>query len=607
MSRNNNMSSTTTLASTPTKLKRTYSLMLSPSKDSQQVDAKPSKTAPTQQQIFSWTLTPDALASCHVRDVLSLQERTESAPTNKHAGSDFYWLGRVPCRNVRVMGLVVEVTQYELRALYTVDDGTGVLECVQRTPAVKRMPEPGKPPPILPEYLPPAANVGDSVCVVGRAQRKGEFWQVTIDSIERSSSINDELKHYLAVRRLHETHYDLEEPFEPPIPEKHKPEPAGLPTPMARKPPAPSDDAGLSTPTKKPALSTRLPRQAESSRIPAKYAALPRSKAGLPSTTPTKLRHPSRLQHIELTQNTFRIYLKYFMDNGPTHHNTDHDDDFDPFSTSFLYDPSTPTKDSTPRPTGFSKRTAQTRPSIEPIDFTLTPRKEQNTLRGYSISYLRRVPELALLAHRVAKQENRAARKVAKTRPSNSSKPPSSAMRQPSTPTPKDVKRLFIRAVNELYREGSIVIWDCPSHPCSDLSPGDSSFLWKMSTSIGPSANTTTSTLPPTHTEDNSGNLSDPDRNEDVYVPLTPSFLGSQLEGIIPIVQKAERARQPPGKNNGAPAYSGASTEGMVRYLKRKDDRWAYLHVDSVEAALGYLDGEGRAWMCGQEQWQLTV
>jgi solute carrier family 25 citrate transporter 1 len=136
MSRNNNMSSTTTLASTPTKLKRTYSLMLSPSKDSQQVDAKPSKTAPTQQQIFSWTLTPDAIASCHVRDVLSLQERTESAPTNKHAGeccgifsrgrsswmaqgSDFYWLGRVPCRNVRVMGLVVEVTQYELRALYT--------------------------------------------------------------------------------------------------------------------------------------------------------------------------------------------------------------------------------------------------------------------------------------------------------------------------------------------------------------------------------------------------------------------------------------------------------------------------------------------------------
>lgn len=130
------MSSTTTLASTPTKLKRTYSLMLSSSKDSQQVEAKPSKTVPTQQQIFSWTLTPDAIASCHVRDVLSLQERSESAPTNKHTGeryslafsgrsswmtqgSDFYWLGRVPCRNVRVVGLVVEVTQYEFRTLYT--------------------------------------------------------------------------------------------------------------------------------------------------------------------------------------------------------------------------------------------------------------------------------------------------------------------------------------------------------------------------------------------------------------------------------------------------------------------------------------------------------
>ena len=293
------------------------------------------------------------------------------------------------------------------------------------------------------------------------------------------------------------------------------------------------------------------------------------------------------------------------MDNGPIHHDTDRYA-FDPFSTSFMHDPSTPTKNSTPRPTGFSKQTSQSRPSIEPINFTSAPQKERNALRGYSISYLRRVPELALLAHRVAKQENRAARKAAKARPSSSSKPSSSATRQSSTPTPKDVKRLFIRAVNELYREGSIVIWDCPSHPCSDLSPGDSSFLWKTSTSIAPSANTTASTRPPTYAEDDSGNLSDPDPNEDVYVPLTPSFLGSRLEAIIPIVQKAERGRQPPGRPVPQ-AYSGASMEGMVRYLKRKDDRWAYLHVDSVEAALEYLDEEGRAWMCGQGQWQLTV
>ena len=70
-----------------------------------------------------------------------------------------------------------------------VDDGTGVLECIQRTPAVQRMAEPGRPPPILPEYPPPAAKVGDSVCVVGRVQRKGEFWQATIDSIRERQSV----------------------------------------------------------------------------------------------------------------------------------------------------------------------------------------------------------------------------------------------------------------------------------------------------------------------------------------------------------------------------------------------------------------------------------
>lgn len=67
--------------------------------------------------------------------------------------------------------------------VWLVDDGTGVLECVQRTPAIQHIPEPGTPLPITPQYPPPSANVGDCVCVVGRARKKGEFWQLAIDSI----------------------------------------------------------------------------------------------------------------------------------------------------------------------------------------------------------------------------------------------------------------------------------------------------------------------------------------------------------------------------------------------------------------------------------------
>ncbi|KAJ3509340.1 hypothetical protein NMY22_g16330 [Coprinellus aureogranulatus] len=561
------MSSTTILTSTPTRLKRTYSIMLSPSKDTQRVQAEArvlKTTTPTPQQIFSWILTPAAVAPCHVRDVLSLQERLEGkgelVQTNKHVGPDFYWLGRVPCRNVRVVGLVVEVTQYEHRTLYTIDDGTGVLECVQKIQPVTVIPEPGKPPPFAPEYPPPAANVGDHVCVVGRAQRRGEFWQILIDAIERSRSANDELKHHLFVRGLHATHYDLKEPFAVPIPEKVGQAGPSTPTqkPPSSRPPA---NVGPSTPTRKLAL----PKQPSQ-----------RSPSVAPSSPQTVLASsPVKNEHIPATS-----------------------------------------ADSTPKPAGFRKW--KTRPSIDPINlggYPSSPPKEEKTLRGYTISYLRRVPELALLAHRVAKQEIRAARKQAKdkekserskSRPSSSSKPPSSSstsVRQSSIPTNKDVKRLFIRALNELYREGSIVIWDCPSYSCSDLSLGDSSFLWKTSSTLPPpSINTTTGTLRPTYDEEPSGNLSDPDPNEDVYVPLTPEFLADRLEEVIPVIQKAERARQP---KNMQP-YAGASVEGLLRYLK-KDDRWTHLHRDSVAAALKYLDDEGRAWMAGQDQWQLTV
>lgn len=272
------------------------------------------------------------------------------------------------------------------------------------------------------------------------------------------------------------------------------------------------------------------------------------------------------------------------MDNGPTH---DNDDTFSASHT-------TPTKASTsltPRPTGLSKWK-----SLSTIDAIYLNDTQEKTMRGYSVSYLRRVPELALLAHRVAKQEIRMARKQGKDK--GKAKPSSStAVRQTSTPTKRDIKRLFIRAVNTLYSEGSIVIWDCPSHSCADLPAGDSSFLWKTSNSLpAPSANTTTGE------GDLSGNLSDPDPNEDVFVPITPEFLASRLEELIPIVQKAEKMRA--GKD--AAPYSGASTGGLLRYLKT-DDRWNHLHMDSVEAALKYLDDHGRAWTSAQGQWHLTV
>lgn len=33
--------------------------------------------------------------------------------------ADFFWLGRVPCRTVRIVGLVVGMKEYEKRIVYT--------------------------------------------------------------------------------------------------------------------------------------------------------------------------------------------------------------------------------------------------------------------------------------------------------------------------------------------------------------------------------------------------------------------------------------------------------------------------------------------------------
>ncbi|KAJ2925276.1 hypothetical protein H1R20_g11815, partial [Candolleomyces eurysporus] len=503
--------------------------MLTPTKRSKIEQSEPESVAkppPTHQELFRWTLTKDAIALCHIKDVYSLQERTVAGPANLTQANkqpDFYWLGRIPCRVVQIVGLVVGVSQYEGRTIYIVDDGTEVVECVQRLQPLKHSAEPGKLPTFAPEFPLPLASVGDC--------------------------------------------------------------------------------------------------------------------------TPTKLRHPSRLHHVELTRNTFRIYLKYYMDTGPCPSN-EIDDIDDPFAQSFAPGFTDSTKnDVTPRPTQFS--TTRSRPNIDPIYFGTSiassskTREDANptqSIRGYTVSYLRRVPELVLLATRVAKQETRLARKHEKEKKgaasssSSATKSTTASSSRARNPTSKDIKRLFLRAVNDLYREGSIVIWDCPAYPCSDAAFADTSFLWKPMTthasgiislsyasscadttaassilghSTSRSRSTSGAARPPTVPEDGEADLSEPDPNEDVYISVKPSFLADRLEEIIPIVQNAERRGQR-GSQAKRGLYRGASSQGLLQYLKG-DDRWTFVHVDSVEAALKYLEEDGRAWMTPNGQWQLTV
>jgi hypothetical protein len=113
--------------------------------------------------------------------------------------ADFYWLGRVPCRTVKLVGLLVGVQTYETRIVYhgeflpkseqfprlsfPVDDGTAVIECNHRPPAQNTAKQDKstklEPPPLLE----PIAYVGCSVIVIGRVSPWRDTRRILVDSI----------------------------------------------------------------------------------------------------------------------------------------------------------------------------------------------------------------------------------------------------------------------------------------------------------------------------------------------------------------------------------------------------------------------------------------
>lgn len=120
---------------------------------------------------------------------------------------DFYWLGRVPCRSVRLVGTIVGIRDYETRRMYSsklhcelstdamtyirilVDDGTAVIDCIHRplpplTPSKKRslaMSCPGLPPPLPP----PVTSIGLPVAITGVPRSFRQTKQLVLDEISK--------------------------------------------------------------------------------------------------------------------------------------------------------------------------------------------------------------------------------------------------------------------------------------------------------------------------------------------------------------------------------------------------------------------------------------
>ncbi|KAJ7065672.1 hypothetical protein C8F01DRAFT_750856 [Mycena amicta] len=517
--------------------------------------------------LWQWTLTPEAVAPCFIRDVFTVRE------SGQKGNSEFYWLGRVPCRTMKIVGLIVGVQVYENRVVYSLDDGTGVIECQHRPSPQGR---------VANEELQPVVSLGDCAVVIGRIAPLRESRKIVVETIERCRSPNDEPRHWISVRDLHSTYYSLNEPFV--IPERTQIPPPSTPhhQPTSLRPETPSTASSApSSPTKSESV----------------------------GRSPQKLRHPSRLRSRDLTANSFRIYMKHYMDNVA---------DWQP-----LAEPTTPTKASSSR--GFDEQTPRppskhAAPLSHPLRTAAAPAASSPppSPYGFTISHLRRVPELALMAKNVAHAEwkRRALEEynTAKANARGSERPPKPKPERDPQKRRARTKRLFVWAVQQLTKDGDVVSWEGPVRPASAVARAEESGseLWKMdyssaSSSTTPGGDSTLFSLASSSTaieaDAAEDELSDPQEGEEAYLPLTPAFLASTVERVIGTLMSRRTG------TGGASLAKSPNTPEILRYLRRSDDMWRNLTEVAVGDALDLLRQQGRAWCVdtAEGRWELTV
>lgn len=323
--------------------------------------------------------------------------------------------------------------------------------------------------------------------------------------------------------------------------------------------------------------------------------------------------------------------------------------------------PGTPTRprpgsritDKTPRPSK-TVRVDET-PKAQSIK---SPFDVDDTLCGYTLSHLRRVPELALLARRVVEAESkrrakdaRRKRKEEETISQSHSKTeskqasyatssasrshltaPSDTMRKTSAilgrshesePTYAKMKRLFRYAIRQLYDDGSIVMWDGPVRPLpkqympipqpkfsttltvqTSVVTSGTGRLWKASaTGDDRTIASSVTSVSQSSIEDDLSDLSDPPPEEESYVPLTSAYLSKIVENAIVDILSRSSSFSRKGKHTSP--RPGPTSSEIVGHLHRRDERWAHVGEWAVKEALEWGREQGRLWCIGDGRWEV--
>jgi hypothetical protein len=258
-----------------------------------------------------------------------------------------------------------------------------------------------------------------------------------------------------------------------------------------------------------------------------------------------------------------------------------------------------------------------------------------STTRGFTSSYLRRVPELADMAKRVVKAEAKRRAREDRNRTKGRDQQMGLSMKedphsrgasrkedlrgnlgskqQGLDPGPK-MKRLFGWAIVKLYEEGSIVIWDGPVRHCGEAGCNSASVIWRVNSNTDtsyPDSTVFSSITEPSRLENDSdpGELSDPQSDEEAYIPLSPAYLASHVEKVIGTLMASHSTISgdvlASGRTVSNRAPQPGPTKEQITSCLRRDGRWARVGEWAVDDALEVLQAEGKVWGIGGGRWEL--
>ena len=83
----------------------------------------------TDEELYAWTMRSEAVATCLIEDIFHLRPNSTKSESSglalaisrdiSYIDYDFSWLGRVPCRSVKIAGMVIGIKDYESKRIYT--------------------------------------------------------------------------------------------------------------------------------------------------------------------------------------------------------------------------------------------------------------------------------------------------------------------------------------------------------------------------------------------------------------------------------------------------------------------------------------------------------